>query len=104
MSSLLQAPYYLKQGTMLQVRVVSVNAIGPSVASAINSVGPLIEQVPHKPPTAPTKNYSTTQSMLVVNYLPLEGSANGGSSVTSYSVMWDQGTNTFVELQNDLRT
>ncbi len=58
-----------------------------------------MELVPHKPPTAPTKNYSSTQAALVINYLHLEGTANGGSQVTSYEIEWDQGSNaTFVSL------
>lgn len=96
--SLLESPFTLAQGELVQVRVTAVNSIGGSVPSIPNSVGAEIELVPHKPPTAPTKNYSTTQTTLVINYLHLEGTANGGSEVLSYSVVWDQGTDTWVEL------
>jgi hypothetical protein len=42
-------------------------------------MGALVERVPHKPPVAPTKNAATTQSSLVIDYIHLEGSADGGS-------------------------
>ncbi len=63
--------------------------IGPSIGSVFNSFGALVEIVPHKPPTAATKHYTTTQSVLVINYLYLEGTANGGAPILSYEIMWD---------------
>ena len=86
---------------MISVRVIALNEIGESLPSAINSGDDqLVEKVPFKPPTAPTKNFSTTQSILVIDYLALEGTANGGSEVTSYQIMWNQGesVDVFVEL------
>jgi len=57
MIELLTAPYTLEQGLLIQARLIAVNAIGESVPSILNSFGALVEQVPHKPPVAPTKNY-----------------------------------------------
>jgi len=68
------------------VRLVSVNAIGASIPSQPNSIGALIERVPQKPPVAPTKNAATTQSSLVIDYIHLEGTADGGSQILSYEV------------------
>jgi len=84
--------------------VTAINRIGPSLPSVINSQGAVVETVPHKPPVAPTKNYKTTQGSLVIDYMFLEGTADGGSAVLSYEIQWDQGetVNTFVTLQNNL--
>ncbi len=46
----------------------------------------MIEKVPNKPPVAPTKNYKTTQGALVIDYMFLEGTADGGSAVLSYEI------------------
>jgi hypothetical protein len=60
LTSLLEEPFSLAQGDLIQARVTAVNSVGSSTASVLNSFGVLLELVPHKPPTAPTKNYSTT--------------------------------------------
>jgi hypothetical protein len=57
---LLSEPFSLEQGLLMQARLVNVNAIGESIPSILNSFGALVEQVPHIPPVAPTKNYQTT--------------------------------------------
>lgn len=57
---LLDEPFNLQQGKLIQARVIHVNAIGESIPSILNSFGALVEFVPHKPPVAPTKNYQTT--------------------------------------------
>jgi hypothetical protein len=71
---------------IIQARLVAVNAIGASTPSQPNSIGALVEQVPQKPPVAPTKNAATTQSSLVIDYIHLEGTADGGSQILSYEV------------------
>lgn len=42
--------------------------------------------------------------MLVIDYLALDGTANGGTEVTSYQIMWNQGESidVYVELQDSL--
>lgn len=82
-------PLLLPQGSLIQARVSAINSIGQSVPSLTNSAGSLVEQVPHKPPTAPTKNYSSTQNVIVVDFLELQGTANGGSEVLAYELWWD---------------
>lgn len=49
-------------------------------------MGALVERVPHKPPVAPTKNAATTQSSLVIDYIYLDGSADGGSQILAYEI------------------
>jgi hypothetical protein len=58
--SLLEAPFSLAQGDMIEARVTAINSVGSSTPSVLNTFGALLELVPHRPPTAPTKNYSTT--------------------------------------------
>lgn len=41
------------------------------------------------PPVSPTKNAATTKTELVVDYMFLYGTSNGGSEVTSYEIQWD---------------
>lgn len=60
MSTLLHEPFNLNQSNVVQARVISINNIGASVPSIPNSFGAIVEQVPHKPPVAPIKNYRTT--------------------------------------------
>jgi len=89
MSVLLNEPYNLNQSNIVQARVICINNIGASVPSAANSFGAIVEQVPHKPLVAPIKNPLTTQNTLVVDYKPLVGTADGGSSILSYKIWWD---------------
>lgn len=56
MLSLLDSPFSLEQGNLIQARVIADNDIGEAVPSILNSFGDLVEKVPHKPPVAPTKN------------------------------------------------
>ena len=89
---------------VVQIRVSTINLVGKSVPSALNISGALIERVPHKPPVSPTKNSATISTLLVVDYMHLYGSSNGGSEITSYEVEWDQGPSvkTFVSLQTGM--
>ena len=74
---------------MVIVKIVGVNSVGASVDSFVNTVGALVEVVPHKPPTSPFKNTSTTQTKLVIDYANLSGTANGGTPITAYEISWD---------------
>jgi hypothetical protein len=40
--------------------------------------------------------------MLVVDYIHLVGEEEGGSPITSYQVQWDQGTDSFVDLDENM--
>lgn len=43
--------------------------------------------------SAPTRNTATSTSKIVVDWSPLTSPNNGGSSITSYFLEWDAGTN-----------
>jgi hypothetical protein len=85
---------------MIFARISAINEIGQSVPSIANSVGDLVEIVPHKPEQPPLKNAETTQDELVIDFTHLIGDTDGGSPITSYVIQWDQGetVNNFVDL------
>lgn len=48
---------------------------------------------------APTSGSNTNNNQIDLNWVAFTSSPNnGGSSITSYVVYWDQGTSTWVEL------
>lgn len=63
-----------------------VNDVGDSDPSIVNTSGDAIEQVPHIPPVAPTKNVATTKLQLVVDYMQFYGSSDGGAEILNYEL------------------
>jgi hypothetical protein len=88
-----ESTFGLTQGTLVQVRVQAVNDIGAGLDGSQNTVGALIETVPHAPPVAPQRNSLTTEIQVVVDYMAMTGTADGGTTVTSYELWWNQGDN-----------
>jgi hypothetical protein len=60
LTTLIASPFTLAQGSLVKVKIIAVNAVGSSAGSFDNTSGALVELVPHKPPTSPIKNASTT--------------------------------------------
>lgn len=54
-------------------------------------MGAIIQVVPHKPPAIPRKGWNTNENVIEIFYDALTGVLTGGSDITSYVVMWDQG-------------
>lgn len=46
---------------------------------------------PHKPPTIPRKGWATNENVIEIFYDALTGLLTGGSPITSYGILWDQG-------------
>lgn len=92
MTTLTASPFLLPQGRLIQARVTAKNSLGRSTYSSVNTGGVLAQLVPHKPPSAPQRNASTTPSQLVVNYPNLTGAFTGGSQIVSLQLQWDAGT------------
>lgn len=86
MLNLINEPFNLEQGNLIKARISAINEIGQSVPSILNSIGDVVEQVPHKPLHIPIKNSETTQNELIVDYVHLIGEMDGGSPITSYIV------------------
>lgn len=96
MTVFLAAPYSLSEGDLIEVKVIATNDIGDSTESAVNTVGENVQTVPHTPTNAPSRNSATTTSSITVDYAAI--AQNGGSTILSYSLEWDQGTDNWVSL------
>ena len=66
-----------------------MNAIGAGLDGSQNTAGAVIETVPHAPPVAPQRNALTSEEALVVDYMALTGTADGGTPVVSYELWWN---------------
>ena len=82
-------PYDLMQGDMVQAYVTATNTYGTSTQSLVNTLGALIEVVPHKPPTLIRKGWNTNENVIEIFYDALTGLTNGGSPILSYVILWD---------------
>ena len=60
LTTLIADPFNLPQEIVVQVKIIAINSVGSSASSFDNTRGALIELIPHKPPTSPLKNASTT--------------------------------------------
>ena len=50
-----------------------------------------MEVPPHKPPTIPRKGWATNENVIEIFYDNITGSLTGGSIITSFGILWDQG-------------
>lgn len=96
MSVFTSSPYSLDEGEYIYFTVEAINAVGDSLASAINTDSAVVMTVPEKP-ALPTRVSSTT-STITIDFDGFTSANNGGSSITSIILYWDQGSGTFVEL------
>jgi len=93
MHDLRAAPFNLAYDTLVQAQVLARNARGWSAASAPNSAGARI-QVEPLAMTAPARGSATGPTQIDVNWSALTIAADyGGSSVLSYHLQYDNGTN-----------
>lgn len=81
----------LSYGDLIVAKVLATNARGDGTASAENTSGATVATVPQAPSTVPTEGSGTTTSQLVVEWAALTGDATGGSAITSYELVIDDG-------------
>ena len=62
----------------------------------VTGSGAMIQEVPDAPVNL--ANDPTTTTDTVIRFTYSEGVLNGGTAVTSYTIFYDQGSNTFVQL------
>ena len=78
--------------------MISINAIGPSDPSDLNTAGAAVKDMPQKPATPLRDDDSTTDTALGVTYAYDDTSntvtGNGGWSITSAALYWDAGSGT----------
>jgi hypothetical protein len=91
MAHFLASPLNLEEGDLIVAVVLSNNAVGPSINSAPNTAGQLVQVAPKQPPNAPTRNILTTKSSIVIDYPTLANSLIGGSPILSLNLRWDKG-------------
>jgi hypothetical protein len=90
--------YRLPLGRLIQATVAARNSVGLGPFSALNSVGVLAQTAPLAPASPPTRDPASTQRALVVHYpfpvttQPLPGFEDGGSTLLSLNLQWDQGS------------
>ena len=84
------SPYSLTQSTLIKVRVFATNAFGSGVPSSINSAGAQVRVIPHQITTVGRGSETSTNQIQVSWTAP----DDGGSSITSYHLVWDEGTGT----------
>lgn len=96
MSALLIAPYNLLRGDAIYAIVTATNARGESVASPNNPAGITVETVPDQM-TSPTRLSTSTDTRFELSWTALSAPpatpSNGGSTILSYFLEWDSGTN-----------
>lgn len=72
-------------------KVRAYNVRGWSTFSSQNTVGATIETEPTQM-AAVTRNTSTTQVKIIIDWIALSTPQNGYSEVSSYNLQWDKGT------------
>lgn len=98
MSTLIASPFNYLYGDLVQIRISAQNTHGWSPVSSTNTLGETVRTKPVQMNT-PTRGTSTTISQIQVNWVALTANADkGGSTILSYHLQWDQGTNTYVDL------
>ena len=95
LATLKASPYSLVKGDSVVAQIFSVNVYGDSV-QVVSGDGALIRDLPDPPLNL--ANDPTTTSDTVIRFTFSEGASNGGTAVTSYTIFYDQGSNTFVQL------
>jgi len=89
MSVLTTSPYSLDQGDSVYAQVAASNLIGEGSLTADNAVAATVQVEPHQPSAAPTRDPTSSDTQLVVNWAALSDPEDGGSAVTSYHLQYD---------------
>jgi hypothetical protein len=92
MATFTASPFSLVLGDLIVVRASAYNANGWGPTSAVNTGGAYVRTIPTTM-NAPTRDASSSDSQIIVNWETLTASAQtGGSTVLSYSLEWAAGT------------
>ena len=83
------------------MKIVSVNVYGESIQSDSGS-GAVIQSVPDTPITLVNDPTTTTDTLIRFSWS--DGVNNGGTPIIDYTVYYDQGSSSFVELESGVTT
>lgn len=82
-----------EQADEIAFRVQALNLVGWSDWSQISTQNALMAVVPHEPVQAPTRDdILTSDELLKVDWLAIEAPQNGGDTVLSYNLQFDDAT------------
>jgi hypothetical protein len=101
LTTLKASPYLLVKDDSVVAKIISVNVYGESELSSEGS-GAVIQLVVDAPINLANDPLTTTDT--TIRFTWSDGLSDGGSSVIDYSVFYDQGTSTFVELETGVTT
>jgi len=75
--------------------VAAENSLGIGDYSSLSTGSASAETVPVAPTSAPTEDGSSDDTQIVVNWASLTGTNTGGSAITDYQLVWDNGDGSF---------
>jgi hypothetical protein len=101
LATLKVSPYLLVRDDNVVAKIVSVNVYGDSEQSSEGS-GAVIQLVADAPISLANDALTTTDS--VIRFTWIDGSSDGGASIIDYTVFYDQGSSSFVELETGVLT
>lgn len=84
--------YNLQRGDAILAKVSAINSRGESDPSSPNAAGILVQTAPDQM-TSPTRVSTSTAARFDLSWTALTSPATGGSSILSYQLEWDSGTN-----------
>lgn len=85
------SPLLLEFKDLIVVRISSTNQIGNSAFSEINTDGISVQRQPLAPVT-PLSIVGYDEYSIQLEFIPLNGDANGGSPILYFAIVWDLGS------------
>lgn len=91
MTTLMQSPFGLSQGSNVIAKITATNIVGTSIASNVNGAPYVtLSTIPNTPSTGPViSDYS--ESYITILMPGITAGNTGGSPITSYALYWDNG-------------
>ena len=95
LTGLRAAPYLLTKGDSVVAQILSINLYGESTQIVTGS-GAVIRDLPDAPVSLFNDPTITTDKL--IRFTWSDGLSNGGTAIIDYTVLYDQGSNSFVQL------
>ena len=100
MNTFTQTPFSLTEGQSILIKLRALNELDYGPYGSPSSTLAVIIDVPHTPASGPVRvNDSTSPTQVTVTIPEIPNDLDGGSSILSYSLEWNQGSGTtFIDL------